>query len=55
MNLGIIGAGMIVNDFLTITKELTGLELTAIFGRQNKAEVMNELKTQYGIKNVFYD
>ena len=55
MKLGIIGAGMIVNEFLTITEKLKGLELTAIFGRKNKAEVLDKLKKEYGIKNIFYD
>jgi predicted dehydrogenase len=55
MKLGIIGAGMIVKDFLTITPNLKGLELTAISGRQNSKEIMNKFKDEYGIKNVFFD
>lgn len=33
MKLAIIGAGMIVKDFLTIVPKLKDLELTAIYGR----------------------
>ena len=55
MKLGIIGAGMIVKDFLTITPSLKGLELTAISGRENDKEIMNQFKNEYGIKNMFFD
>lgn len=55
MKLGIIGAGMIVGDFLTITPHLKDLELTAIYGRRNAEEKLNDLKNQYGIKSIFYD
>lgn len=55
MKLGIIGAGMIVKDFLTITPNLKGLELTGISGRQNDEEIMNQFKNEYGIKNIFFD
>lgn len=55
MKLGIIGAGMIVNDFLTITFHLKDLELEAIFGRKNSEETMKELKNKYKIKNIFFD
>lgn len=53
MKLGIIGAGMIVNDFLTITSHLKDLELEAIFGRKNNEKIMKELKNKYKIKNIF--
>ena len=55
MKLGIIGAGMIVEDFLTITPYLNDLELEAIYGRRSSEEKMNEFKNKYGIKNIFYD
>lgn len=55
MRLGIIGAGMIVKEFLTITTHLKDLELTAIYGRKSAEEKMNELKNRYEIKNIFYD
>lgn len=55
MKLGIIGAGMIVNDFLTITSHLKDLELEAIFGRKNNEKIMKELKNKYKIKNIFFD
>ncbi|WP_459476265.1 Gfo/Idh/MocA family protein [Clostridium saccharoperbutylacetonicum] len=55
MKLGIIGAGMIVRDFLTITPNLKNFELTAILGRKNNETAINELKNEYGIKKIFYD
>lgn len=55
MKLGIIGAGMIVNDFLTITSNLKDLELEAIFGRKNNEKTMKELKNKYKIKNIFFN
>ncbi|NSB25825.1 putative dehydrogenase [Clostridium saccharoperbutylacetonicum] len=55
MKLGIIGAGMIVREFLTITPNLKNFELTAILGRKNNETAINELKNEYGIKNIFYD
>lgn len=55
MKLGIIGAGMIVEDFLTITPYLNDLELEAIYGRRSSEEKMNGFKNKYGIKNIFYD
>lgn len=55
MKLGIIGAGMIVRDFLTIIPNLKNFELTAILGRKNNETAINELKNEYGIKKIFYD
>lgn len=55
MKLGIIGAGMIVREFLTITPHLKELELIAIYGRKSAEEKMSEFKNKYEIKNIFYD
>ncbi|WP_195989373.1 Gfo/Idh/MocA family oxidoreductase [Clostridium sp. D53t1_180928_C8] len=55
MKLGIIGSGMIVKEFLTITHHIDGLVLEAIYGRVNKKEKLNKIKNTYGIKKVFYD
>jgi len=55
MKLGIIGAGMIVKEFLTITPHLKDIELTAIYGRKSAEEKMNEFKNKYKIKNIFYN
>ncbi|MFT8352778.1 Gfo/Idh/MocA family protein [Clostridium saccharoperbutylacetonicum] len=55
MKLGIIGAGMIVREFLTITPNLKNFDLTAILGRKNDETAINELKNEYGIKKIFYD
>jgi predicted dehydrogenase len=55
MKLGILGSGMIVKEFLTITKYLEGVELTAILGTERSRENVKELKTKYNIQNAFYD
>lgn len=55
MKLGIMGAGMIVKDFLTITPHLKDLDLVAICGTKNGEKVMNEFKSKYNIKNIFYN
>ena len=53
MNLAILGAGMIVHDFLTVAGDVPQLELSAIFGTENDLEKMNHLKQQYGIQTVY--
>lgn len=55
MKLGILGSGMIVKEFLTITKYLKDIELTAILGTQRSKENVEKLKREYNIKNTFYD
>lgn len=55
MKLGIIGAGMIVMDFLTIIPHLKGLELESICGTEKDRETMNGFKERYGINNVYYN
>lgn len=55
MKLGIVGAGMIVKEFLTTVPLLKNIELTAICGTKRSEEKLNELKKEYGIKNVFCD
>jgi len=52
MKLGIVGAGMIVKEFLTVTPYLKDLELTAIYGRKSAEEKMNEFKNKYKIKDI---
>lgn len=55
MRLGIIGSGMIVNDFLEITPYLDGIELRGIYGRKSSEEKLNKLKNENNIKEIFYD
>lgn len=55
MKLGIVGAGMIVKDFLSITPHLKDLELVAICGTEKDEAAMNEFKSKYKIKNVLYN
>ena len=55
MKLGIIGAGMIVKELLSITPLLKELELEAICGTKRNEENMNQLKDKYNIKKVLFD
>lgn len=53
MKLGIIGSGMIVKEFLSITPYLRGIELTAISGTKRSKEKMEEFSRKYGIRDIF--
>ncbi|MCM8709812.1 Gfo/Idh/MocA family oxidoreductase [Clostridium sp. SYSU_GA19001] len=55
MKLGIIGAGMIVKDFLTITPYLKDLQLAGICGTEKSKASMIEFKNKYQIKNIYYN
>lgn len=53
MNLGIVGAGMIVKDFLSFTHELPEIKLEAIVARN--IENLKNLGNIYNIKEIFTD
>lgn len=55
MKLGIVGAGMIVKDFLTMTLLLPEIELKAITGTPHGIDNMEKLQMQYGIDRVYTD
>ncbi|GAA3627913.1 Gfo/Idh/MocA family oxidoreductase [Lactobacillus hamsteri] len=55
MKLLIAGAGFIVQDWLTITKDLKDVELMAIVGTSNDKEIMEKLQKEYGIQEVYTD
>ena len=51
MNLGIIGAGMIVKDFLSFAHKLPEINLEAIVARN--LENLKRLSDEYEIKNIY--
>lgn len=53
MKLAIFGAGMIVRDFLTITKDLPEIELKAILGTDADVPTMKQMKIDYGIETIY--
>ena len=53
MNLGIVGAGMIVKDFLSFSHELPEIKLEAIVARN--IENLKNLQNIYNIKEIFTD
>ena len=53
MNLGIVGAGMIVKDFLSFTHELPEIKLEAIVARN--IENLKNLQNTYNIKQIYTD
>lgn len=55
MKLLIAGAGMIVKDFLTMTKDLENIQLVGIAGIEQDLETMTELSQTYGIEYVSAD
>ncbi|MBF7123356.1 Gfo/Idh/MocA family protein [Pediococcus pentosaceus] len=55
MKLGIVGAGMIVKDFLTMTPLLPEIGLKAITGTPHGIDNMEKLQMQYGIDRVYTD
>lgn len=55
MKLGIIGSGKIARELLEITPILKDLKLEAICGTQKSEKILDELKSKYNIKNIFYN
>lgn len=55
MKLLIAGAGFIVSDFLTITKDLKNTELVGITGTTSDLEHMKEYQEKYGIEKIYTD
>jgi predicted dehydrogenase len=53
MKLGIVGSGLIVREFLTITSYLKETELTGICGTKRSEETIKELVSKFNIKNMF--
>ena len=53
MNLGIVGAGMIVKDFLSFAHELPEIKLEAIVARNT--ENLKNLQNTYNIKEIYTD
>ncbi|QNQ82403.1 Gfo/Idh/MocA family oxidoreductase [Lactobacillus sp. PV037] len=53
MKLLVAGSGFIVHDWLKIAKEIKGIELVGITGRNES--VMKELQVEYGIKKIYLD
>lgn len=55
MKLGIVGVGTIVKEFLTLAPFLPEYEIVAICGLPRHEKILNSLKNQYGIANVYTD
>jgi predicted dehydrogenase len=55
MKIAILGAGMIVQDWLPIAKELENIELAAMLGTDKDKEAMEKAQATYGIGQLFYD
>lgn len=53
MKLGIVGAGMIVKDFLSFSHELPEIKLEAIVVRN--IENLKNLQDKYNIKEIYTD
>ncbi|MBP2058380.1 putative dehydrogenase [Lactobacillus colini] len=55
INLGIVGSGMIVHDFLSIADQVPDLNLTAISTTKRSEKIGQELSKKYGIKYAYSD
>lgn len=55
MKLAVFGAGMIVQDFLTIVDELPEVEVASILGVEADRPTMTKLASQYHIPHIFTD
>jgi predicted dehydrogenase len=55
MNLAILGAGMIVKDFLLISKDMPQIKIQAIFGTEHDMDTMIFLKDKYRIEEIYTD
>lgn len=55
MKLGIVGSGMIVNDFLKMVKDIPKIELKAIIGTQRSYDKLLNLQKEYEIESVYTD
>lgn len=55
MNIGIIGAGTIVPEFLKAAKLIENFNVLAISGRVSSLERMKELSKEYSIKKLYLD
>lgn len=55
MKLGIVGTGMIVQDFLSVADQLTGIEAVAVCSTKKSEETGRQLAERYDIKKVFTD
>jgi predicted dehydrogenase len=55
VKLGIVGSGMIVQEFLTITTCLKEIEITAICCTKRSESAGKELASKYNIRNMFID
>ncbi|MCB5950889.1 Gfo/Idh/MocA family oxidoreductase [Enterococcus sp. BWT-B8] len=55
MKLAILGAGMIVKDFLTMVGAIPEIELKAIVGTTRSIENLQNLKENYGIEAMYTD
>lgn len=54
MKLGIVGAGMIVKDFLKVSDSLVNSEVSAICGVKEEEENLKELSDKYNIENIYF-
>lgn len=55
MKLGIIGAGKIVHDFLTVANSISDLQLVAISAPPQNLPELKKLQAKYGFKKVYTD
>ena len=53
MNLGIIGSGKIVHDFLTIANQIKSFSIIGISSTKGSIKVLEELQSKYSIPDIY--
>ena len=53
MKLGIVGSGMIVNDFLSMVGDLPNITLSALLGTERSYEKLVSLQKDYGFQQIY--
>lgn len=55
MKVGIVGAGLIVPDFLKAVEQINGLRVVGISGLESDLEMMKKLQDKHGIDHIYTD
>ena len=55
MNFGIVGAGLIVKEFLKVTQDIPEIKIIALLSRKTSIRKNEALCTKYNIKNLYTD
>lgn len=55
MNIGIVGSGLIVKEFLKVSEKISEINIVALLSRKSSVEKNEILCSKYNIKNIYTD